>query len=223
MRANQTLYGSNNKQVALFPLSGFYVSQADDETYSHESWYYATDYLGYNSNGRVYRAPCYAPVDITCKWLDRTECCALWVSNNPVNIANNTVDYLGILVYHDNDIQNGITQVGTVKRMGEIFNRTGTGGNVTGDHVHLETGYGRYTNYSYSTGRGTAEYKYHFTDYTNIKRLHNYDALYINNTDIYYSPSYYIWKTYSGGNPTKFKKYNFKWVLYANKIRDRNK
>lgn len=220
MRANQTKYDSNNKQVALFPLEYINVSQPDDGTYSHESWYYATDYLGWNSNGRVYRCPCYAPVDITCKWLDRAECCALWVSNNPVHLANGMIDYLGILVYHDNDIQDGITQVGTVKRMGEVFNRTGTGGNITGDHMHLETGFGRYTNYAYSTGRGTAEYKFHFTDYTNIKRLHNYDALFINDTVNYYSPSYYNWKTFSGGSSSGTR-HKFKWVLYTNKLRNK--
>ena len=49
--------------------------------------------------------------------------------------------------------------------------------------MHLETGIGKYTSSS-SSARGTAEYKYHFTDYTNVKRLHNYDALFVNDTAI---------------------------------------
>ena len=224
MRAGQTLYDNNGKQVALFILSGFHISQRDDETYSHNpSVYWATDYLGWNSNGRVYRDPCYAPVDIKCLWLDRTECVAVWESLDKVHLANGMIDYLTITVYHDNDISNGTIQVGTIKRQGQEFNKTGTGGNVTGDHVHLETGYGRYAT-STSTGAGTSEYKYHITDYTKPKRLHNYDALYINDTNPYQSPGNYNWKTFQGGSPTppsERKKYHFKWVLYANKIRDR--
>lgn len=137
MRANQTLYDNNNRQVALFPLSGFSISQRDDETFSHNpSRYWATDYLGLNSSGgRVYRDPCYAPVDIKCVWLNRTECMAIWESLNPVHMVGDRIDYLTLIVYHDNDIQNGITQTGTIKRQGEIFNKTGTGGNVTGKLV----------------------------------------------------------------------------------------
>ena len=220
MVANEKLLGTNNKQVALFPLPYIYVSQADDETYSHESWYYATDYLGWDANGRVYRCPCYAPVDIKCIYVDTSECMAVWESLDTVNLANGTVNYLGLIVYHDNDITNGLITVGTIKRQGDIFNKTGTGGNVTGDHMHLETGYGKYTQPNVSTGQGTANYKYHFTDYTDVKRLHNYDALYINDTINVYSPNYYTWKTYSGGHTPVIKKTHFPWVLYARRLRD---
>lgn len=221
MRAGQTLLDNNNRQVALFPLSGFSVSQSDTDTFSHDSRYYwATDYLGLDSNGnRIYRCPCYAPVDIKCIFLDRNECGAVWESLEPVHLANGMIDYLTMIVYHDNDIQDGITQVGTIKRQGEIFNKTGDGAYATGDHMHLETGYGRYLTNT-STGWGTSEYKYHITDFTAPKRLHNYDALFINDTSPHTSPSYYDWKTFQGGHPTPTKKYHFKWVLYANKLRN---
>ena len=218
MKANQKMKDANGYQVALFPLEYIYVSQADDETYSHENWYYATDYLGWGENGRVYRCPCYAPVDIECIYIDAQECMAVWQSFRPVHLANGMIDYLGIIVYHDNDISNGIITVGDIKPQGQRFNRTGTGGNVSGDHVHLETGYGKYTLPYTSTPRGTANYKYHFTDYTDVKRLHNYDALFKNDTTVIESPNYYTWKVYSGKT---FRKSNFPWVLYANKIRNR--
>lgn len=127
MLAGQTLEDENNKQVALFPLRGFSISQAWYENYSHDqSRYYATDFRALDANGnREYRAPCYAPVDIELLWYNSTECCALWQSVNPVHFADNTLDYLGIIVYHDNDIANGTySTIGTVKRQGEIFNRT---------------------------------------------------------------------------------------------------
>lgn len=224
MIAGQRLRDRNNNQVALFPLTGFHVSQADDGTYSHGGGaeYWATDYLGWGSSGRIYRAPCYSPVDIKCIWLNRTECVAVWESLNMVHLANGMIDYLTITVYHDNDIANGITQVGTIKYQGEEFNKTGTGGNVTGDHMHLETGYGRYTTSS-STARGTPEYKYHITDYTNPKRLHNYDALFINDTNPHQSPSYYNWKIFTDIQPTppQLERGKFPWVLYSNKLRNK--
>ena len=220
MRHLQTLYDNNGYQVALFPLPGFHISQRDDETFSHNpSVYWATDYLGWGANGRIYRCPCYAPVDIKLIWKSQAECCAVWESLNPVHLANGMIDYLTLLVYHDNDIENNTYYpIGTIKRQGEEFNKTGTGGNVTGDHVHLETGYGKY-NSSSSTGYGTLEYKYHITDWTRPKRLHNYNALYINDTSPYQSPGNYVWVEFSGGSPTPTpsKTHRFKFVLFDNK------
>lgn len=96
---------------------------------------------------------------------------AIWESLLPVHMVGDRIDYLTIIVYHDNDIANGITQTGTIKRQGEQFNRTGTGGNVTGDHVHLETGYGKFT---------SPANHYHIENSGGVHRLHNYDCLYIN-------------------------------------------
>ena len=135
MRANQRMYDENGYQVALFILEGFSVSQSDTGTYSHGGGavYWATDYLGLNSQGqRVYRDPCYAPVDIKCIWLNKANCVAVWESLEKVHLANGMIDYLTLTVYHDQDITNGVITVGTVKRQGEQFNKTGTGGNVTG-------------------------------------------------------------------------------------------
>lgn len=227
MQPNQKLLTNEGKQVALFPLQQIYISQADYETFSHEDWYYATDYLGYIDGLRVLRCPCYAPVDIECVWIDESECVALWQSIEKVYLANGTIDYLGLIVYHDNDIQNGLITVGTIKLQGEEFNKTGTGGNVTGDHLHLETGHGKYET-STSGAIGTSEYKYHFTDYTECKRLHNYDALFINGTDEIVSPIAYLWKTYDSGfvpdNPVILtKKTKFPWVILMSKKRKSRK
>ena len=76
----------------------------------------------------------------------------------------------------------------------------------------------------FSTGRGTPNYKYHFTDYTDVKRLHNFNALYINDTVNVYSPDYYTWIKYDTETPDLppiLKTSKFKWVLYANKIRNK--
>lgn len=226
MRAGQTMRDSNGYQVALFPLEGFHVSQSDTGTTSHGGGrvYWATDYLGWNSSGRVYRDPCYAPVDIKLIFKNAAECMCVWESLDRVHLANGMIDYLTITCYHDNDISNGnYYSVGAIKRQGEEFFKTGTGGVASGDHIHLETGYGKYTG-STSPSSGNPEYKFHITDYTNPKRLHNYDALFINDTSPHQSPSYYNWKTYNnpqppipGGNLNGKK---FPWVLYQRKLRN---
>lgn len=111
-----------------------------------------------------------------------------------MHFADDTLDYLGIIVYHDNDIVNGTySNVGDIKRQGEIFNRSGTGGNVSGDHVHLETGKGQVNLQT--------DYLYHFRDNTGCKRIVPDNALFVNDTIVVpdqYS-SGYNWKTYEGG------------------------
>lgn len=226
MLAGQTMRDRNGFQIALFPLNGFHISQTDYGTFSHHGGveYWATDYLGWAPiTGRVYRDPCYAPVDIKLIFKNATECMAVWESVSRVHLANGMIDFLTITCYHDNDIENNnYYPVGTIKRQGEEFFKTGTGGTATGDHLHMETGYGRYITPT-STDRGTLEYKYHITDYTRPKRLHNYDALFINDTSPIETPEHYDWKTYNGGTGGKYPKSKFPWAVLSKRIRDRNR
>lgn len=213
----QTLYDDNGYQVALFPLQELYISQGDTGTYSHDySRYYATDCVGYINGSRVYRCPCYAPVDIELIWKDPTECCAMWKSINKVHLSDGSISYIGIIIYHDNDIENNTYySIGTVKRMGQEFCKTGTGGRVSGDHLHIEVGKGI---------PNLSQYKYHFLDSTDCKRIRIFNALYINNTTILQNWTGYTWSTFQGGSPTPTpvgKKYKFPFVLYANKLRNK--
>lgn len=225
MLKGQKLNDKLGNQVALFPLTGFHITQTDYGTFSHHggSTYWATDYIGWEPGiGRVLHAPCFAPVDIKLIFKDADECVAVWESVNKVHLANDTIDYLTLTCYHDNRIEDGdYYSLGTIKEQGEEFFITGTGGNVTGDHIHLETGYGRYET-SVSTPSGTPEYKYHITDYTNPKRLHNYNALFINDTDPIQSPTNYDWLEFTGGEIPTIKKSKFPWFIYANRIRNKN-
>ena len=204
MLPNQTLVDSNNKQVALFPLEGFSISQPWWETYSHEggATYYATDFQCRDENGNlVSHAPCYAPVTMMLLYIDRTEAMALWQSLDKVHFADDTEDYLGIIAYHDNDIENNnYFPIGTIKAQGEIFFHTGTGGTATGDHIHLETGKGEVN---------LSQYRYHFRDDTNCKRIVPDNALFVNDTFV--TPYQgYNWKIFQGGKP--FKKSKNKWL-----------
>lgn len=222
MYAGQTLRDRNGRQVALFPMEGFHISQTDYGTYSHGGGlvYWATDYLGWNDSGRVYRAPCYAPVDIKLIFKNRANSMCVWESLERVHLANDMIDYLTLTCYHDNDIEDGnYYAVGTIKRQGELFFHTGTGGNVSGDHLHLETGYGKYQGDT-SPSAGDPEYKFHITDYTNPKRLHNYNALFINETEPIQSPTNYVWVDYVAP-AIDITKHKFPWFIYAKKLRDK--
>lgn len=203
MLPNQTMVDSNNKQVALFPLEGFSISQPWWGTYSHEggATYYATDFLGLDENGnRVFRAPCYAPVTMKLLYIDTVQAMALWQSTEQVHFADGSIDYLGIIAYHDNDIENNnYFPIGTIKNQGEIFFHTGTGGEVTGDHVHLETGKGEVN---------LNEYRYHFRDDTSCKRIVPDSVLFVNDTFV--TPyTGYDWKIFEGGQTLKKKN---KWL-----------
>ena len=111
----------------------------------------------------------------------------------PVHFADGSRDYLGIIVYHDNDIENGnYSTIGDQKSQGEIFNHTGTGGNVTGDHVHLEVGKGQVL---------MSDSKFHFTDNTRCKRIKPDEVLFVNDTKV--TPyTNYNWQIFDGGSPT---------------------
>lgn len=224
MLAGQTMRDRNGKQVALFPLQGFHISQTDYGTSSHGGGvvYWATDYLGWGSSGRIYRCPCYAPVDIKLIFKNASECMCVWESLEEVHLANGFIGYLTLTCYHDNDIENGTYyDIGTIKRQGEEFFKTGDGGVASGDHIHLETGIGKYAS-SQSTPVGTAEYKFHITDYTSPRRLHNYDALFINDTSPIESPTNYDWKTFLDPQPHyRYGKNKFPYVLYARKLRNK--
>lgn len=127
-------------------------------------------------------------------------------------------------MYHDNNITNGTyANVGDIIQQGQIFNRTGTGGNVTGDHVHLETGKGQVN---------LSQYRYHFLETTSCKRIKPDEALFKNDTVIipdshdYYLGYHFI--DFDGGitppippTPSFTKKSKFPWVLYARKLRNK--
>jgi hypothetical protein len=204
-----------------------YMSQDEGGDASHAGTY-NIDLVGWDGNTVVLRCPIYAPCTMKVVWTNLT-----WSGGNTVtfqsvdkvHLPNGDLDYLCIDFGHDNTPP--VTTLGAVVNQGQLCYHTGTFGYVTGDHVHLETGYGKYTQPYTTSGEKSANYKYHITDYTTCKRLHNYDALFINDTSPHTSPSGYNWKTYQGGSPTPPepkptpKNYRFKWVLYANKLRNK--
>lgn len=135
MIAGQTSVGANGLQNALFPLPVMFITQLAGGGFSHEGTY-AIDFGGRDVNGnRVYRMPYYAPFDCVLRRKTNDNAGVEWTTLNPVNTPSG-VKELTLVAYHDNDVPN--MSVGTVRRQGEFLGRTGTAGNVTGDHVHFE-------------------------------------------------------------------------------------
>lgn len=208
MRAGQTMVNDNGVQIALFPLEDIDISQGENGSYSHQG-ILALDLLGWENGHRKYKCPYYAPCD--CKVVYHANYYNVWQSLQEV-ITPTGKKFITFVVIHDDNPPPS----GTIARQGELIGHTGTntspgGTPVTGDHVHLNTANGKYAGW-YTVSSGKRQLK---------NSTHVYDIFYTNDTNIIHGYGY-PWKTYSGGNPSGYKKVKFKWVLYANRLRNRN-
>lgn len=204
MKPNQKLTDRLGREVALFPLEYLYMTQDEGGDFSHAGTL-AMDFQGWGANGRIYKCPYYAPVTIEC--IDSTESSnRIWQSLSEV-VCPGFTDYITIVVAHDDTPP----EIGTVLTQGELMGHTGTSGNVTGDHVHINVARGKYAGWEQVPPNGNYQLK---------NSVHVYSALYVNDTVIvegYNHP----WITYNGVTPTSKRFKKFPWVLYANKIRSR--
>lgn len=204
MRAGETLRDSAGNQVSLFPLEYMNISQGEGGSYSHQGRW-AIDFLGWGENGRVYNCPYYAPFD--CHVVQHASYYNVWQSDTMV-ITPRGKEYVSFVVMHDDNPP----VLGTYKRQGELIGHTGTatspgGTPVTGDHVHISGCNGQFSGWINGG-----------TDLRN--REHIYNLFYINDTVIINDYGY-NWRIYQGGITPTYKKYKFKWVLYANKLRSK--
>lgn len=208
MRAGERLISPvDRKEIMLFPLEYMYISQGEGGSYSHAGTY-NIDFLGYDSNGRVYNCPYYAPCSCHCVWAGGSDNIRIYESDDEVHRADGTVGYATFLTMHDN---NPIASVGDSFIQGELIGHTGTAGNVTGDHVHFNTAKGQYA----GTHHVPPDNQYEL-----VGSEHIYDVCYVNDTTLVQDYGY-RWKTFQGGiDPSEIKKRkNFKWILFKNHIR----
>ena len=209
MLANHTYVGQNGKQNTVFPLEFMYLTQGENGGYSHQGSY-AMDFQGmYNVSTRRYRCPYYAPVDLTLVAIaDSNSHSYVYTSNNEVNFVDGTTGYFTILVAHDNDSYS----VGRVVPQGYELGKTGTYGQSTGDHVHMEVKKGTYEG-CHTNSDGV----YMLTNST-----HLYDLFGVNDTVLLVYGGY-NWQEFSDSPfPYSVRRSNFPWVLYARKNRHRN-
>lgn len=210
MVANQRLIANDGYEVLLFPLPYMYMSQDEGGDYSHLHTY-SIDFLGWGANGRIYQCPYYAPCSCKCVQVSNTggnsRC---YTSLDKVHLPDGTLDYVTFNFVHDN---NPISTLNQIFQQGDLIGHTGTAGNVTGDHVHMNTARGTYQGF-YDVGTGHYQLR---------NSTHIYNTMYVNDTVIRQGYGH-NWRIYQGGiTPTPdYRKYKFKWVLYANKLRNRN-
>ena len=73
-----------------------------------------------------------------------TNCNAVWLeSNEKVKFADGTEDYMTIMTLHDNSVTS--LYVGKTIKQGEIYYQQGTKGKVTGAHIHMAVGKGKFS------------------------------------------------------------------------------
>lgn len=90
------------------------------------------------------KASAYAPFDCKVVAIAPSEGNMVAITSlNPVRYADGTVDYMTIMVAHDNDISD--TYIGKTYKQGEIFYQQGNQGFAQGNHIHIELARGAYT------------------------------------------------------------------------------
>lgn len=207
MLANQKLVADDGYEVMLFPLEYLNMSQDEGGGYSHAGTL-QMDFLGWGANGRVLRCPYYAPC--TCRCVGTTDSSAknrIYQSVDKVHLANGNLGYVTFEVAHDNDPPHS---VGDTVQQGDLLGRTGTAGNVTGDHLHFQTADGQYAGWEQVPPNNNWQLK---------NEMHIYDACYVNNTVIIQGYGH-NWVEYNGGVLPDEKPHKFNWIFY---IRKRNR
>lgn len=205
MRPNQKLYNRNGYEVMLFPMEYMNISQGEGGSLSHNL---AMDFLGWDSQGRVYNCPYYAPC--SCQSLlswgttDNRTYQSLGVVDTPNGLQTVTFCF-----NHDNNPP----AVGLIFQQGDLIGHSGTAPNV-GDHMHFNTASGVYDGYVPVAG----------TQYYELKNSsHIYETCYVNDTTIV-DGYFYNWLVFQGGSPTPptpTEKHKFPWFIYARINRDK--
>lgn len=199
MRAN-TQYTSGNIELAVFPLEALYITQGENGSFSHQGSF-AIDFVGWDTinNHQITHCPYYAPCDLKMIDIaDNNSHSYVYQSLNKVKLINGEYDYLNLLVAHDDNAYS----LGRVVYQGGLLGNTGTYGNVTGDHVHMECKIGSY-NGMYHNNQGT---------YMMRNASHLYQALGVNDTALI-RPLNYPWEEFINGGRKKKK---FPWyIIYS--------
>ena len=123
--------------------------------------------------------PYYAPCDCKLIWRDLANGQGMWQSLEKVRFANGNIDYATFVTAHDNSFD---AQIGQVVRQGEqlgnMGNKAGNGGKVTGVHCHIEIAQHKY---DFSNWQKNKYGIYCFPNETDTD-----DCYFVDNTNIIY-------------------------------------
>ena len=206
MQPLQRLIANDGYEVLLFPLEYMYMSQPEGGDFSHLGTY-NLDFLGWNSLGRVYQCPYYAPCSCTCIGSTGNDN-RIWQSNNQVHLADGSLSVVTWVDAHDDTPP----AVGTVLVQGQVMGHTGTTGYVTGDHLHFNMARGAYAGWERVPPNNNWQL---------VNSMHVYDACFVNDTVIVEGYNY-NWITYDEPTPVEDSGANkFPWYIVARRLRQR--
>lgn len=208
MKAYETLKADDGLEVMLFPLEYMNISQGEGGSYSHAGSK-NIDFMGWNRYGRVLQCPYYAPCSLKCVAIpDPNANARVWQSIDKVHLADGTIDYVTIMFAHDD----APPTLNSVRTQGDLIGRTGTTGNVTGDHVHMNVSKGTYAGMEQVPPKNVWQMK---------NSISIYNGCYVNDTVIVNGEGY-NWRTWTGGvTPTpRPKKSKFPWYIIYKKRRN---
>lgn len=121
--------GGDGTQLAVLPIKMIHVTQGENGSYSHMGTL-CIDFVGTTD-----RYPYYAPCDCEMIMRQDSTAVAVWKSSRPVKRVDGSVGNIFWSAIHELPITH---TVGTKLKKGELMGHTGVGGNVTGDHLHLQ-------------------------------------------------------------------------------------
>lgn len=205
MRAGQSLVASDGKEVCLFPCEAMYITDG-----SGEHGVLALDFLPRNIAGQTITAmPCYAPFSGRIVYTGNDHNCILQ-SDDVVHLPDGTLKYARVLVAHSFTAPT----LNVHYNQGELFYRSGDYGLSTGEHLHMEIAAVDDTSTQYwnTGGIGLQD------------AIHMWDGMYVNNTELLQDNGY-DWLEW-GGEPLPINgssNNTFKWVLYAERFRERRR
>lgn len=167
-------------ETAYFPMKYLNITQGINGSYSHQGTL-ALDLAGKDSG----KDEIYAPFTGVIKRIYTHSGNFVWLEScTPVKFADGTVDYMTIMIGHDNDVSD--LYVGKIIKQGEVFYREGNAGNATGNHIHLECAKGKYTSGGW--------YENSYGWWTIYNPVAPYDALVLKSDTIIKSSYGYNWR-----------------------------
>lgn len=170
---------ADSYEYAMFPMTTMTITQGVGGSYSHAGTL-AIDIAG--KDGGIESA--YAPFTGTITKIYKSY--HVWLqSSNPVIWADGTIDYMTVMLVHDNDTSD--LYVGKKINQGERFFEEGTAGNATGNHIHLEVAKGKMS--------GSGWYENSYGTWTITNAVHPASALFISPTTVVKKGYGYNWKT----------------------------
>lgn len=136
-------------QKPYFPMKYVSITQIwGSGTYSHQNLI-AIDFV---AKGNESNQPVYAPCDVICKRIYEKDAHEVWFqSTDKVLCADGSEQYICFMFAHSDDVS--FLEVGKVYKQFEPIYYTGTYGNVTAPHCHLEVGIGEFTGNGWSLNK----------------------------------------------------------------------